>query len=348
MNATGKKHYYPDDLTGNVKKSEAWEQARDYVQLTLMPPASGSVFVGTDVRNYPNVMNQIGSGTLNLISSYRGFNHVRTEEANVSDGSYSVTENWVIASGTAYENYTMSIKSDTSAPFVSVGIDGTIKGLSEVLSSGVEYGGVGDISAQYGSNLPYANATKKFREISNEGKYGIASNVYKRANNAVAVQLNTQPKSISLGTNEFIGEITYALEFDNRPTNIISGVLSENISVNDTYPGDIFAVIPVIGRETGPILQYIGGRSEYRRDVSIELGLDYTDVPYGSGRASLLLQKPSIVEPTRTQIRNLINELSPAQEPGIRKYFINAPTESWNPKNGSYNFSISWVYELDK
>ena len=76
--------------------------------------------------------------------------------------------------------------------------------------------------------------------------------------------------------------------------------------------------------------------------------MDYTKIPYGKTRNPLLLKKPSIVEPTATQIADLLKELSPANEPGIRKYFINAPTESWNPKDGSYSFNISWTYELDK
>jgi hypothetical protein len=75
--------------------------------------------------------------------------------------------------------------------------------------------------------------------------------------------------------------------------------------------------------------------------------MDYTDIHYGSGRG-LVVQKPSIVEPTRTQIRTLIKSLSPENEQGVRKYFIAPPTESWNPKTGSYNFSISWTYELDR
>ena len=95
------------------------------------------------------------------------------------------------------------------------------------------------------------------------------------------------------------------------------------------------------------MLQYVGSRTEYKRDVQIELQMDYTDLHYASGRG-LITQKPSIVEPTRTQLRNLIKSLSPEGEPGVRQYFISAPSENWSPKTGSYNFSISWTYELDR
>ena len=76
--------------------------------------------------------------------------------------------------------------------------------------------------------------------------------------------------------------------------------------------------------------------------------MDYTKVPYGSGRESLLLKKPSLVEPTAGQISQLLRELSPAGEPGIRKYFVAPPQENWSPKNGTYSFNISFTYELDK
>jgi len=336
MSATGKPHYAPKGA--DVIKYEAWEQARSFVQQRLIQPDN-------DISNYPNVMSQLGSGTLNLIGAYRGFNHVRTEGINKTDGSYSVTENWILASGVAHETYSLSVTSETSNPFVGVSIEGTIVGLSEIAPSGLRYGAKGDSS---GGLNAYDNALLKYKAVTNNGQFGLTSAAFKRADNAVAVQINSQPASVSLGTNEFTGEITYSLSFDNRPTNIISGVLSETISVNDTYPGDVFAMIPVIGRTTGPILQYIGGRTEYKRDVSIELTMDYTDIGYGSDRRSLMLHKPSLVEPTRTQMRKLIQELSPAKEPGIRKYFISPPSESWSPKEGRYSFNVSWTYELDK
>jgi hypothetical protein len=290
-------------------------------------------------------MGKIGSGTLNLIDAYKGFNHIRTEELSESNGTYSVFETWLIATGIAYESYTMSINSSLNSPFVSVSIDGNIKGLTQIPPSGYN-ADISTISGAY--NTAYQNALNKYNIISNSGQFGLTSDLFARANNTVAVQLNSQPTSVAIGSNPFLGEVSYGLNFDNRPTNIISGVLSETISVNDTYPGDIFAIIPVIGRTTGPVLQYIGGRTEYKRDVSISLLMDYMKVPYGGTRNTLLLQKPSVIEPTATQLSELINELSPANESGVRKYFLSPPSESWNPKEGSYNLNLSWTYELDK
>lgn len=338
LSATGKTHYGPKNNNDpyNVEVSQAWKQAQKFILSRL---AENNPTYGVP---YPNIIGQVGSGTLNLINAYRGFNHVRTEQIGVSNGTYSVTETWLLASGKAYENYNLSISSSFDNPFVSVSIDGNIKGLSEYSPSG--FGG----SDSGVKRTAYDNALLKYNQVTNSGYFGLTSDVYKRANNTVEVQLNSQPRSISVGTNQFTGELTYNLQFDNRPTNIISGVLAESIQVNDTYPGDVFAVIPVIGRKTGPVLQYIGGRTEYRRDLSLNLTLDYTKIPYGGTRQTLMLKKPSLVEPMASQIGSLISEISPAREPGIRKYFIAPPTEQWNPKDGTYSLNISWTYELDK
>lgn len=348
LSATGKTTFHPD-MTGfdpqlvhnqwNSVKVPAWLQAKRFVDGRLADSPSGQY------NGYPNVYNMLGSGTINLVSGYGGFNHIRTEQINVSEGTYSVTENWVLSSGQSHESYNMSVSTSNSDPFVTVQIDGNIKGLRSIPMSGFYGPNAAKDVAQSGA---WANALAKYNLVSNSGKFGLTSDIYKRANNMVAVALNSQPVSTSIGANQYTGELTYSLSFNNRPTNIISGVVAESIQVNDTYPGDIFATIPVIGRATGPILQYIGGRSEYKRDVSINLTMDYTKIPYGKTRDTLILKKPSLVEPTASQIASLIKELSPNGEPGVRKWFVNAPSESWSPKEGTYSFNISWTYELDR
>jgi len=330
ITATGKTHYGPSkDDPDVVEKYPAWLSARNFVQSKI----------SDSVSNYPNIMGKIGSGTLNLTSSYGGFNHVRTEQISESNGTYSVNETWLLASGSSYENYSLSASASIDSALISVSIEGNIKGLSTITPSG--FGGSGGITA-------IQNAYNKYNQISNSGVFGFTSDIFKRANASVAVQLNSQPRSISVSQNDYTGEMAYSVQFDNRPTNIISGVLAENISVNDTYPGDVFAKVNVIGRKTGPVLQYIGGRTEYVRDVTINLLMDYNSLAYTSGRNSLLMQKPSIVQPMANQLAMLISDLSPANEPGIRKYFISPPQETWNPKEGSYSLSLSWTYELDK
>jgi len=360
LSATGKTHYGPDatDAT-KTQKTPAWVQAKKFIlnKLKLSEAGIDAINPTLDVNasggtGYPNTrtvlpnFHYLASGTLDLIDTYRGFNHVRSENFSETAGTFSVTESWLLASGSSYENYNLNISTSNSDPFIGVSIDGNIKGLSELQPSG--FGGSGEPADGIEWNSSYDNAIKKYYEISNNGQFGIGSEVYKRANNQTDVQLNSQPTSVALGVNEYDGTITYNLSFNNRPTNYITGSIAEAIQINDTYPGDVFAIIPVIGRTTGPILQYIGSRTEYKRDISVNLTMDYTRLPYSSGRNPMMLMKPSVAEPMATELQALLKELSPQGEPGVRKYFMNAPSESWNPKEGTYSFNTSFVYELDK
>jgi hypothetical protein len=239
LSATGKTVYGPildqppqyNHLTSPTQKLNvpAWEQAKRFVQQKLSNGGSGIL--------YPNIFGQIGSGTVNLVNSYGGYNHVRTEQINVTEGTYSVSENWILSSGKANETYTLSTSTSNTDPFITVQIDGNIKGLRNFSPSGF---GNTDIASVSGA---YFNALQKYNQISNSGRFGLTSDIYKRANNLVAVELNSQPVSMSLSSNQYTGDITYNLNFNNRPTNIISGVIAESIQINDTYPGDVFAVI---------------------------------------------------------------------------------------------------------
>ena len=383
ISATGKDHYTPDLAGNSVTRLQAWVSAKKFVQARLSynpnnpndvvqpdgtvdhsaiyqgyPNQTGVYAPSTAPLNHPlpNFLGKIGAGTIDLLDDYGGYNHVRTEKIDETAGSYSVTESWLLARQAAYETYNMKVSSSVGDPFTKVSINGNIQGLSPLQANATTYGGKNATLRNYaGLAQPnvmgmtkYESALNYYNKVSNNQFFGVGSLLYKRANNQTQVQLNAEPLGISLGGNKNAGTITYSLDFDNRPTNIISNVVSESINVNDNYPGDVFSVIPVIGRPTGPVLQYIGGRTEYSRDISINLIMDSTKIPYDSGRPALLLLKPSVNEPTATELANLLESLSPANEPGVRKYFLNAPSESWEPKTGNYSLNLSFVYELDE
>lgn len=359
ISATGKDHYHPyfgDNLegTGNtdtdhgthtssdfVERLDASTQARKFIETRL---AWNIDVVNSIIRNYvgPTLWNSIGAGLAAYVMTYyKGFDHQRTENVDSSAGSYSINDTWVLRYDDGEREETkIAVSTNTGDPFVRVSINGTIKGQSNAsanISGGV---GVDGLTA-------WQNTLARWNTISNNGQFGVGCILYKRCNNAVAVQLNSAPLSIAVDTNERASEIGFSIEFDNRPTNFISNTLSESINVSDTYPGDVFSVIPVIGRPTGPILQYIGGRTEYKRSVSINLQMDYTNVAYSNDRRQLMLLKPSINNPQAGELAAVLKQLSPANEPGIRKYFINPPNEQWSPKDGSYTFNIEFTYEID-
>lgn len=345
------------------RKYEAWEGAKNFLIKSVLGSA------GNLPANYPDYANtgsdaeggtfNFGDILLNLSTAYGGYNHSRTENINRTTGNVSITDRWVLLQTGAYENYDVSIDSSNSDPFVTFNINGSIKGATGLSAQSTFYGGTNVED----NPTPATNAIAKYKTVSNNGLFDINSFIYKRVAAITNVAVNPQPLSISVSRNDFTGEISYAVSYDNRPLNIITEALNESISITDDYPGDLYATIPVIGRPTGPVLQYIGGRTEYRRSISISLQFDYTDIDrYTPGtvtpqnkaqqlistRNSLLMSKPTLVEPIRSQINNLVSSLSPLNEPNIRKCFVDPPSESWEPRTGAYSLTINWIYELSE
>ena len=356
MSATGK------TMFSDSGRYEAWQQAKGFILKKLYDP-SGSM------SDYPKLTldHLLASGFLNLAdTTFGGYNHSRTESIDKTAGTYSTSDTWLLSSGTAHESYSTSFSSSAEANASTATIEGTIKGLTSISASGNIYGG-NDYNSSTTNNA-YDNAVLKYQSVTNSGYFGVGCHVYKRLQNVSSLSFSPQPTSVTIGTNEFSGEITYNLTFSTAPGNVFMGTSSENISINDTYPGDVFAIIPVLGRANGPVLQYLGSRTEYKRDVTISMVFNSTSsrlvtttaTPYGSSTTTLnpihqitknrdqyVFSKPSLFEPNRSLLFNLMKSLSPAYEIGVKKYFLSPPVETWNPFDRSYSISLSWTYELD-
>lgn len=311
----------------------AWKRASDFLYSYI------SENVADAEQNLSNVL---GNSLLNF-TNFSAYNNSRTFQVDKAAGSATCTDTWIVARSNeiALENFEISVTSDSQSPHVRVSINGTIKGLS-TWHDEIEYN---QASNTVTDGSPILQAQSKWNSLSSNGNFGVGSMIYRRANSACNVTLNDQPLSISVSSNEVNGEISYSVEFDNRPRNIFTNALTESITVTDTYPGDQFAVIPVIGRATGPILQFTFGRTEYKRSLSIEVQFDYTSIDYNNP-INLINSKPSMASPARGQLSSLISSLSPANDVGIRKYFLSPPQESWS-KDGRYSLNLEWTYELN-
>lgn len=317
----------------SVINDPAWKRASDFLDNYI------SEIRGDAEQNLSNVL---GNSLLEF-TNFSAYNNSRTFQIDKAAGSATCTDTWIVArtNEIALENFEISVTSDSQNPYVRVSISGTIKGLS-TWHDEEEYN---QSSNTVTNGSPILQAQSKWNALSSNGNFGVGSMIYKRANSACNLTLNDQPLSISVSSNEVNGEISYSVEFDNRPRNIFTNALTESVTVTDTYPGDQFAVIPVIGRATGPILQFTFGRTEYKRSLSIEIQFDYTSIDYNNP-LNLINSKPSMATPANGQLSSLIQSLSPANDVGIRKYFLSPPQESWS-KDGRYSLNLEWTYELN-
>lgn len=300
VSATGKRFF---DETGTLVK-EAWEQAKSYVvaRLGYSPTVASSV----DVNNLPG--------------SYGGYNFLRTSQQDSLGGTYSVTETWLLATQAYLEEFTCDIKNDISTGTTGVTIQGTITGLEQR-----------DANVQL-ITTKYVNASTAWSTI--EGT------LLSRAQSYAGVTLNINPLSKLVGKNEIAGIITYAFEYDTRPSNLFAGSLYEGITLTENLPADLFASIPVIGRANGPVLQYLGSRQE--RSVVLSIEAVFPPVGFSGGIANGLWSNPRITQPG--VFNAILQAASPAAHYGTSIELTRSQNETWDSKSGRYNYQIEWVF----
>lgn len=162
--------------------------------------------------------------------------------------------------------------------------------------------------------------------------------------------LSTIPINSSEGHDPRKGTISYSYEFNNK-LNIVSGVISENISVSYENPTDSTSETQVIGRALGPIIQRVG-RTSPKKTINIEIAiptvrsingisLNHKECPmHKDGHFFKTIEK--IIEAHRPySTSTFLNE--PIQKEGL--VYTSNDSEQWNPTAGKYSRSVSWVYQ---
>lgn len=305
------KGYRSLDTVGNVV-AESWQNARSWVNSRT---GFSPVF--------------LQSGSFGLMSGiFTNYNHYRTQNCDIYNGQYSVNETWVLSSGNFYEEYSAELKQSVTEPFKTVTVQGTINGLSNF--------NVGTDAWLASSGLI------KYQNASGAWNGSISGGAFLRAQQYIGVPLNPYPNSQTV-THQFNkGIIAYNFEFNNRPLALVSGAISEVLSVIDSNASglvDTIGVHMVLNRALGPVLQDIGTTPETKRSVSYECVLPApTYGGSGNNITYLMSLKP------REQVNALLSGLTPTNyAPGY--LFVGQDEENWSPLTQRYSRQYSWVYE---
>lgn len=316
LTARGKRTYGIDGLL----IQEPWLWAKDWVVQRL----------GYDAAKVSS------TGLFNLTGVYNGWNHVRSENIGYQDGSYSVTESWIISSGSALENFTVTSNFGVSDPIRQVTIAGDIQGLESLqygnLLTGVQISGFGVAITKWES------ASGLFNQIS--GQLYERAYSYARANEFPR-SLNPIPQSIQINRNPVQGNISYSYTFDTRRGLCadVSNVLSENLTISDNNPHTIIALIPIIGRANGPIIQDVDTVSEFQRTMTIDL---VTLPPSAcffttAGINSILSESPyGVYDDAFTAMQTYLS----GTYDKVRK---TADQDSWSNNMSAYSRTVTWT-----
>lgn len=305
VSAVGKRFYVPAGDSGVLwQGKEPWHWARAY--------NLSRIGYNTGIAR--------SSGVMNLPASWANYNHIRSENIDIDGGSHSITESWIVCSGTVTEDFNVTVASGAQSSFATVSIEGSVNGLESI-----DY-----------STDPFTITTNKFTNANN---YFNTLSIYSRANAFAGVSnLNPLPLNSNVGRNPTNGTVNYTYEFNDRPNNCITGVpeiLFENIEITDINSTDVFASIPIIGRARGPVLQDMGTITAQEKGVSVEVVIK---------RGSYCT---SYVAPTGvvSGVNNYILAVSSYITPNTGVVFKTEDNESWRPKDISYSRTVKWTYQ---
>ncbi len=303
------KGYRSLDTVGAVV-AEGWQNARSWVmdRMGFSPSYIQSGVFG------------------NLSGQFTNYNHYRTENTDIYNGSYSATETWMLSSGNFYEDYSADVRQSVTDPYKTVAVQGTINGLTDFV--------VGTDAWIASSGLiKYQNASGAWSSVS--------GNLYLRAQQNIGIALNPTPVTQTITHNFTKGVITYNYEFNNRPLALVSGAISETLSVIDSNPSGLVNTIgshTIIGRVLGPILQDIGTTEQTKRIVNYECVFESpTYSSSGTSISSLMSMKP------REQVNQLLSGLVPSNY--VAGYlFVTQDEENYNPLQPRYSRNYTWTY----
>lgn len=329
LNAVGLPVY--NSSGGYLDNVAPWQQASGYVNNTLG--------LGNSFRPSGLIHPLISSG-------YSIANRKIDETIDKLAGSYSITENYIayrtgISVYPAIEEINVSVNVGEDG-LTAVSIEGTINGLDT------------------NQNTIISNSINKYTNAS--GYYeDIKTLLYNRVLNITGLSwLHPRSLTSSISRNINNGVISYSNSYNDRPPNLISGSISENISVQNTFPGQNFSSQSVIGRNEA-ILQYLNSRTNYTRTLNIDINMSRISNNWGTGittgywssatasdvRNWFISQCPSVTQ--SAAFTTIYEALNPANESGVipSKVFYSEPKEDWNPGTGKYSYNIQWTYNKE-
>jgi hypothetical protein len=266
---------------------------------------------------------------LNMPICYNGFNHIRVNSLDKFGGSYTVNEAWILASGGATEDFSVSLKKSTENNLNVVTVDGSINGLEQ---RSLDYSNI--LCTKWG------NALSRWNILYGSG---LSNTIYNRALTYVGLTwLNPEPLNTTIGKNPTIGTISYSFEYNDRPSRFITNSLAESIQIHNTYPANVYAKIPVLGRVAGPVLQDIGSITERRRSISIEVVMPI----YSGTLPNTVVGMTEMINAAPTgQINILIQACYDGLKNTYAQVFKDEDSDDWNPFNGHYTRNTAWTYQ---
>ena len=171
--------------------------------------------------------------------------------------------------------------------------------------------------------------------------------------------LNVIPISTSETHDVRMGTIRYDYQYNNR-FSFLSGVLSENLSVDVKGPADVVNEAFVLGRRLGPVIQNLGSRTSTEQTASLEIAVVPPSSIDGVVRTSNkcpVYHKGELYQSIKTLFSglqpygdrpatffgNFDQRSSVTNDQG--QVYIKQDDEQWNPTQGRFSKTVTWIFQ---
>lgn len=310
-----------DLLTGGNFNERGWEQARDWCESRCVatPDWSSDTVPPMDRQPNPSAGQNSVNIPLQIPADYVVTNVVRSRSIDHLGNSYSMSETFVLVPPDGYlATSTIEVSGDNGLDSESMTVNVSINVIG--LPSIEDPNGTGGLVATTGSR--YANA-KALASVLN----GIAPqyaldfyNSHYMGDTPTSRTLVTDPEiSRSETHNETDGSVGIQLSYDDRCQSDVNAV-SENVALswsNRDGLNKVIALIAVIGKATGPVIQDMGTTNETTLSINVE-------------------KKMAIGHRSSIPAHN-----ANAYVPGGA--YRRSATESWNPLTGAFSYTAEYV-----
>ncbi len=250
-------------------------------------------------------------------AGYTAYNHIYSYDKDIQGGSYSVTRNWIASKQKASLTMEFTNNIDTNAEANTVGVNFAVTGL-DTTQGGTE-AGAGNTNNKYANAVAFLSDTNLLSSIP-----VFAVNMYQGSET-----LNSTPVSTSRTDNKSDGVITFTYTFDDKEISVdFPCATNQTVNINDSNTdglNQIVAILAVIAKSDGPVIQDMRTTNEKTRSVSLDLQIKKED--------NCRDTKPD-------GISWIVTNYPPSSD----TYYRTNASDSWSPSTGAYSATVDFVW----
>jgi hypothetical protein len=168
-----------------------------------------------------------------------------------------------------------------------------------------------------------------------------------------SIFLRPHPSSFSQTHNQTSGTISLSVSFDDNKVPSAEwqpGVLSESVSISSTNEDGLdqaVAILAVIAKPDGPVIQNMSTTRERRRSITLNWLMDFrlidpADPTKGTYRDKI--PEGAVYVDAYFKPQLLLEGGTAPDEDLMKKVYRDSMTETWNHKTGEYSISVDYVW----